>query len=331
MLEPVRKPAPWHQPGWQRLTAQQDFAHAYLFTGQPGCGKRRFASAFAAFLMCDTPDAGVACDACRSYQLRLAGSHPDLLMLEPEEEGKAIRVDAVRQLVDFISQTSQQGGRKVVVLQPAEAMNVNAANALLKSLEEPSAETYLLLVSDQPSRLLPTIRSRCRVQPLNLPGADEAAAWLTEQLPDRSTDDCALLLQMAGGAPLRALSLAQVDALAQREKVVEGIKALLKGQAAPSKLAEQWNPVPIELLLDWFCAWTLDLLKLQQQASDAAVSADMDKVLGYMAKKLDVAKLLAWQDWLLEHRRLFASKANLNRVLFLEKALVQWKNLLERR
>ena len=240
-------------------------------------------------------------------------------------------MDAVRQLVDFISQTSQQGGRKVVVLQPAEAMNVNAANALLKSLEEPSAETYLLLVSDQPSRLLPTIRSRCRVQPLNLPGADEAAAWLTEQLPDRSTDDCALLLQMAGGAPLRALSLAQVDALAQREKVVEGIKALLKGQAAPSKLAEQWNPVPIELLLDWFCAWTLDLLKLQQQASDAAVSADMDKVLGYMAKKLDVAKLLAWQDWLLEHRRLFASKANLNRVLFLEKALVQWKNLLERR
>ena len=87
MLEPVRKPAPWHQPGWQRLTAQQDFAHAYLFTGQPGCGKRRFASAFAAFLMCDTPDAGVACDACRSCQLRLAGSHPDLLMLEPEEEG----------------------------------------------------------------------------------------------------------------------------------------------------------------------------------------------------------------------------------------------------
>lgn len=331
MLEAARYPAPWHQPLWQRLTVQQDFAHAYLFTGQAGSGKRRFAGAFAALLMCDTPVDGLACDQCRSCHLRLAGSHPDLLLLEPEEEGKAIRVDAVRQLVDFISQTSQQGGRKVVVLQPAEAMNVNAANALLKSLEEPSAETYLLLVSDQPSRLLPTIRSRCRVQPLVLPGYEEALTWLAAQLPERSASDCALLLQMAGGAPLRALSLAQLDALNQREKVVEGIKALLKGQVAPSRLAEQWNPIPIELLLDWFCDWTLDLLKLQQQASDTSVSADMNKVLGYMAQKLEVTRLLAWQDWLLEHRRLFASKANLNRVLFLEKALVQWKNLLERR
>jgi len=331
VLELVSRPAPWHQPIWQQLTAQQDFAHAYLFSGQPGGGKRRFASAFAAFLMCDTPAGGLACDQCRSCHLRLAGSHPDLLLLEPEEEGKAIRVDAVRQLVDFISQTAQQGGRKVVVLQPAEAMNVNAANALLKSLEEPSAETYLLLISDQPSRLLPTIRSRCRVQSLGLPDRTEALAWLTEQGGDRSIEECDLLLQMAGGAPLLALALAQQDALAQREKVVEGIKALLKGQVAPSRLAEQWSAVPIELLLDWFCAWTLDLLKLQQGASEQAGSVDMDKVLGYMAQKLEVHRLLAWQDWLLEHRRLFASKANLNRVLFLEKALVQWKNLLQRR
>ncbi|WP_442908953.1 DNA polymerase III subunit delta' [Halopseudomonas sp.] len=327
----MREPAPWHQGTWQSLTMQQHFAHAYLFSGQAGCGKRRFATAFAAFLLCDAPAAGIACDQCRSCHLRLAGSHPDLLLLEPEEEGKAIRVDAVRQLVDFISQTAQQGGRKVVLLRPAEAMNLNAANALLKSLEEPSAETYLLLVSDQPSRLLPTIRSRCRVQPLELPAPEQAAVWLSEQLPERSAQDCSLLLQMAGGAPLRAMALAQLDALSQREKVVEGIKALLKGQIAPSRLAEQWNPLPIELLLDWFCAWTLDLLKLQQGAVETAASADMDKVLGYMAKKVEIAQLLAWQDWLLEHRRLFASKANLNRVLFLEKALVQWKNLLERR
>ena len=331
MLDSNRQPCSWHQPVWQQLTGQQDFAHAYLFSGQPGGGKRRFASAFAAFLLCDAPENGLACEQCRSCQLRLAGSHPDLLLLEPEEEGKAIRVDAVRQLVGFLSQTAQQGGRKVVVLQPAEAMNVNAANALLKSLEEPSAETYLLLVSDQPSRLLPTIRSRCRVQPLGLPGHAEALAWLTAQAGERSAQECELLLQMAGGAPLLALALAQQDALAQREKVVEGVKALLKGQIAPSRLAEQLNSVPMELLLDWFCAWTLELLKLQQRAIEQSASADMQQVLGYMAQKLDAQRLLAWQDWLLEHRRLFASKANLNRVLFLEKALVQWKNLLQRR
>lgn len=331
MLEQAKTSLPWHSAQWSALVSQPHFAHAYLFCGPSGAGKRAFTSAFAAWLMCDRPAAEGACQQCRSCLLRQAGSHPDLLLIEPEEAGKAIRVDAIRQLVDFISQTAQQGGRKVVVLHPAEAMNQNAANALLKSLEEPTAETYLLLVSDQPSRLLPTIRSRCRVQPLGLPAEQPAQDWLQAELPDVDERQRRLLLQMAAGAPLKALLLKEQDAIAQREKVVEGVKALLKGQVSAPKLAEQWNSVALDLLLDWFAAWTLELLKLNQGAQEIANSADMDKVLSYLAPRVSVSALLDWQDWLLQHRRQFDNKANLNRQLFLEKLLARWKVLAERR
>lgn len=331
MADSASLPCPWHMPLWTALSEQPQHAHAYLFAGLPGVGKRRFASAFSAFLLCTEPQRGLACERCRSCLLRKAGSHPDSLLIAPEEEGKAIRVDAIRQLGEFIAQTAQQGGRKVVVLHPAEAMNQNAANALLKSLEEPSRDTFLLLVSDQASRLLPTIRSRCRVQTLSTPAPAEALGWLAQELPDLDGDQHAALLLMAGDAPLRALALHELDALTLRKQVVDGTKALLKSQCSASQLAERWNSLPLELLVDWFCSWTLDLLKLKTGALNNAVNKDMDKVLGYMAQRLETRALMDWQAWLFDHRGKILGKANLNRVLFVESLLIQWKQLVERR
>lgn len=328
MLEVV---CPWHAPVWGSLTGQSQHAHAYLFSGLPGVGKRRFANAFAAYMLCDTPEHAMACGRCRACQLREAGSHPDLLVLEPEEEGKAIRVDAVRQLVDFMGQTAQQGGRKVIVLHPAEAMNQNAANALLKSLEEPTRDTFLLLVSDQPSRLLATIRSRCRVQTLATPSPAEALGWLTTALPELHVEQHQALLIMSGGAPLRALELHQLDAIAMRQQVVADIKGLIKQERSPSQIADAWSKFPLELLLDWFCSWTLDLLKLHTGAQQAASNPDMDKVLGYVARFPSALQLMDWQSWLLAHRAMVQGKANLNRGLFVEALLIEWKKLVEKR
>lgn len=331
MADQAVSPCPWHLPVWDALTAGSRHAHAFLFAGLPGVGKRLFAEAFAAHLLCLQPQSGRACGQCRSCHLRQAGSHPDRLVVEPEEQGKAIRIDAIRQLGDFMGQTAQQGGRKVIILHPAEAMNLNAANALLKSLEEPTSDTYLLLVSDQPSRLLPTIRSRCRVQPLVTPGHAEAMAWLQHSLPDLDAEQHGALLLMAGGAPLRAIALHEMDAASLRQQVVEGVKALLKNQQSASQLAERWPNLPLELLADWFCGWTLDLLRLKTGAMEAPVNTDMDKVLPYMARHLQLPALLNWQSWLLQHRGMLLGKANLNRVLFIETLLIQWKQLLERR
>lgn len=331
MVGEATRPCPWHAALWQGLTQQPRYAHAYLLAGPAGVGKRRFARAFAARLLCLSPASGLACGTCRNCALRLAGSHPDLLEVMPEEEGKAIRVDAVRHLGDFLAQTAQQGGRKVILLHPADAMNQNASNALLKSLEEPAGDAHLLLVSDQPSRLLPTIRSRCLVQTLPSPDRAEGLAWLAEQLPDLEAGQRSALLEMSDGAPLKALELYRQEALAWRSLVVEQIKALLKHQAGASQIADKWAAVPLELLVDWFCGWTMDLLKLKLGAVSAAASEDMDKVLGYMAPRLELNNLLSWQTWLVEHRGKILAKANLNRALFIESLLIQWKQLVERR
>lgn len=329
--EPRAAPCPWHEPVWQALTTRARQPHAFLFAGSPGVGKRQFAEAFADWLLCQQPAGGAVCGQCRSCQLLRAGTHPDRLLVGPEEEGKAIRVDAVRQLADFMAQTAQQGGRKVVILHPAEAMNLNAANALLKSLEEPTAETYLLLVSDQPSRLLPTIRSRCQVLTLTAPAPAQALDWLAQRLPHLSTEEHAALLLMAAGAPLRAVQLQELGATELRARVVEGVKALLKSEKSAPQLADAWSAVPLELLMDWFCDWTLDLLRLKTGALETPVNSDMDKVLPYMAQRVATTTLMEWQGWLLEHRSMVLGKANLNRVLLLETLLLRWKQLMEKR
>ena len=171
---------PWQDSLWQQLAGRAQHAHAYLLHGPVGIGKRDLAERLMASLLCQRPVSLEACGECKSCLLLKAGSHPDNYILEPEEADKAIKVDQVRELVDFVVQTAQLGGRKVVLLEPAEAMNLNAATALLKSLEEPSGNTVLLLISHQPSRLLPTIKSRCVQQGCPLPSEAMSLAWLAQ-------------------------------------------------------------------------------------------------------------------------------------------------------
>ncbi|MGU1826884.1 DNA polymerase III subunit delta' [Pseudomonas aeruginosa] len=319
---------PWQQALWSQLGGRAQHAHAYLLYGPAGIGKRALAEHWAAQLLCQRPAAAGACGECKACQLLAAGTHPDYFVLEPEEAEKPIRVDQVRDLVGFVVQTAQLGGRKVVLLEPAEAMNVNAANALLKSLEEPSGDTVLLLISHQPSRLLPTIKSRCVQQACPLPGAAASLEWLARALPDEPAEVLEELLALSGGSPLTAQRLHGQGVREQRAQVVEGVKKLLKQQIAASQLAESWNSVPLPLLFDWFCDWTLGILRYQLTRDEEGLGlADMRKVIQYLGDKSGQAKVLAMQDWLLQQRQKVLNKANLNRVLLLEALLVQWASL----
>ncbi|HCF9824814.1 TPA: DNA polymerase III subunit delta' [Pseudomonas aeruginosa] len=319
---------PWQKALWSQLGGRAQHAHAYLLYGPAGIGKRALAEHWAAQLLCQRPAAAGACGECKACQLLAAGTHPDYFVLEPEEAEKPIRVDQVRDLVGFVVQTAQLGGRKVVLLEPAEAMNVNAANALLKSLEEPSGDTVLLLISHQPSRLLPTIKSRCVQQACPLPGAAASLEWLARALPDEPAEALEELLALSGGSPLTAQRLHGQGVREQRAQVVEGVKKLLKQQIAASQLAESWNSVPLPLLFDWFCDWTLGILRYQLTRDEEGLGlADMRKVIQYLGDKSGQAKVLAMQDWLLQQRQKVLNKANLNRVLLLEALLVQWASL----
>lgn len=319
---------PWQVDLWRQLAGRAQHAHAYLLHGPAGIGKRLLAEQLMALLLCQRPVDARACGECKACQLLAAQTHPDHYVLEPEEVDKAIRVDQVRDLVGFVTQTAQLGGRKVILLEPAEAMNLNAANALLKSLEEPSGDTVLLLISHQPSRLLPTIKSRCVQQACPLPGRQQSLDWLAARLPELGPELREQLLTLAAGSPLAALKLHEQKVLELRAHVVDGVKKLLKQQQSASQLAEGWNALPLILLFDWFCEWAHLILRYQMAGDEAELgAADMQKVLQYLAQKSSQQKVIALQDWLLEHRQKVLGKANLNRVLLLEALLVQWATL----
>ena len=319
---------PWQAALWQQLAGRTQHAHAYLLHGPQGIGKRALAERLMAFLLCRQPEGLQACGHCKSCLLLNAGTHPDNYILEPEEADKPIKVDQVRDLVSFVVQTAQMGGRKVILIEPVEAMNINAANALLKSLEEPSGNTVLLLVSHQPSRLLATIRSRCQQQACPLPSRAQSEAWLATALPESDEAERLELLSLAAGSPLLAVRLQAQGVRDQRAQVVEGVKKLLKQQQSPTQLAEGWNSIPLLLLFDWFCDWSNLILRYQlTQDEDGLGLADMRKVVQYLAQKSPQDKVLAIQDWILMQRQKVLGKANLNRVLLLEALLASWAML----
>lgn len=323
---------PWQEQLWQQLAGRTQHAHAYLLHGPIGIGKRALAERLMASLLCQRPQALEACGQCKSCMLLVAGSHPDNYVLEPEEADKAIKVDQVRDLVSFVVQTAQMGGRKVVLIEPVESMNINAANALLKSLEEPSGNTVLLLVSHQPSRLLPTVKSRCVQQACPLPSEEMSLTWLQKTLPECSEDERLELLTLAAGSPLAAVSLQAQGVREQRAQVVDGVKKLLKQQQSPTQLAEGWKDIPLLLLFDWFCDWSHLILRYQLTEDEQGLGlGDMRKVVQYLAQKSGQGKVLDIQDWILAQRQKVMSKANLNRVLLVEALLVQWSGLISQR
>lgn len=215
---------PWQEAlATQWLAERERFAHAWLIHGLSGIGKRSFALAAAAALLCEQPRQGRACGACQACHWLAAGNHPDFRRVRPEsvaqEEGdiaeesaaasktpsREIRVDQIRALSSWFNTATHRGGWRVAVIYPAQAMNHITANALLKVLEEPPARTLFLLTTDAPDLLLPTIISRCRRLPMAVPPFGQAADWLQSH----GLKDPRDWLAAAGGAPLRALSLSQ--------------------------------------------------------------------------------------------------------------------------
>ncbi len=282
---------PWQADQWQALRRQVDagkLAHAVLISGVSGIGKLQFALAAKDFLLCERPTE-FACGVCKSCTLLRAQTHADFITLQPEEEGKAIRVDQVRQLSQFVAQTAQRNGRKVVLLNPADALNINAANALLKSLEEPSADTHFLLLCAVPKRLPATIRSRCQMLTLTPPTPKLALAWLSELLGD--TADAQRRLRLMRNRPCAALQ-ANAEHLQIQQAVGAGVLAVAQSRTALPAVAEQWSKLPLPLLLECLANYLADAARLAL-APDAEAEIDTDErnALLSIAHNIPVATL----------------------------------------
>ncbi|KAF0811643.1 DNA polymerase III subunit delta' [Andreprevotia sp. IGB-42] len=269
---------PWQHEAWAQLMHDPArLPHALLLTGEPGIGKRRFADRLAAWFLCEAADRSTApCGGCDGCRWQLAGNHPDFRLLSPDdgeadesEEGakpdtKAkkksaiINVENVRELTDFVQLTSHRAGSRVTLVCPAEAMNTAAANAFLKTLEEPPQGARFILVSHHWRRLLPTVRSRCRVFALPQPDLAAASQWLAEQ----GVVDPALHLAHTGGSPLAALEDASAEWLPLRASLLEHLGN--PGALDVLAVAAEFDRAKVEmaLLVEWLQKWVHDLVSL---------------------------------------------------------------------
>jgi len=324
---------PWQQSQWQFLQESRQqgrLPHALLLTGPQGLGKGQFATLFAQSLLCQSNDAdAMPCGQCRYCQLYQAGSHPDVSLVSPLEGKKAIAVDQIRALGQFMALKSQYAGHKLVVINPAEAMNINASNSLLKTLEEPSTETVLLLVTRLPAQLPATIRSRCQEVCFGTGAIADSRAWLTQQLP--AATDIDLLLSLADGAPLRAVQLADEGLLEQRQALFDGLGQLAGLKLDPVSLASQSNKANPNWGLLCIYSWTADMIRLKATAQTPAhiSNPDLQGRLLKLANQVSLTGLFKLQDRVRQAQQAF--DRNLNPALIMESMLMEWQNAFRAR
>ncbi len=320
---------PWQNLNWQKLTENQHnkrLAHGLLLHGVSGIGKKLFAIDFAHWLLCEQPLADKACGECKSCKLIQADSNPDLLTLYPEEEGKAIKVDQVRDLIKKISLTSHGQGYRVIIIAPADALNINASNSLLKTLEEPPENTVLILITDKPSKLMPTIRSRTQMVRFDLPSQEQSMEWLNGQ----NIDKAELVLNLSGGAPLAAASMADAEGLKIRDKLFNNWQELASGNTDALESASMWLKDGFKVIenlpLNWVSSWLSDMIKsLQGGQIENMANVDYAQTLQKLAGQVDLKSLYGLLDRLNDTLRLNDTPAN--QLMLIEGLLLHWAGL----
>lgn len=327
---------PWQQNIAENWLGQRDrFAHAWLVHGLAGIGKRQFALAAAASLLCESPQRGLACMHCAACQWLSSGNHPDLRRIRPDalaaEEGavaaeqetegakkapsRDIRVEQLRTLGNWFNTATHRGGWRVAVLYPARAMNVITANALLKVLEEPPAHTVFLLVADAPDLLLPTLVSRCRRLPLPVPGAQQSLQWLESE----GVANADQWLAAAGGAPLLARQLAQSGTAPCPDWLAGFISGLAEGRGHEiGALADELEKLAPEVWIDALQRIFVDL-SLASVGTPVRYFPALAQSTQRVAARASAAQISEMGKWLAQQRAV--ANHPLNAKLFTHSAL----------
>jgi DNA polymerase III subunit delta' len=323
---------PWQKLQWQQLSRQRQqdrLAHALLFQGPAGTGKKHFALELANALLCtQAGDSDMACGHCESCNLIRAGTHPDFRLLKPTPPATStsknpvlsIKIDALRDMYRALSETSQFGGYRIAVIEDADKMPVQAANSLLKTLEEPGKDTLLLLVSSHPHHLPVTIRSRCQVIRFQVPDTATATDWLA----DSGVNGVRTALKLAHGAPLLARDYVTNHA-EERELLARALSAGTSGESSLA-YAQKLAQLPREYLLTWLLDWVSDLGRLITCGSDVElVNEDQRKVLEVRAMRANRVRVFDLHDMI--NDLIKAEGIALNPQLLWENLLISWENV----
>ena len=335
---------PWHNPDWRRIVdALVTIHHGILLQGLPGTGLREFSIELSRILLCEKPDYDAAtwCDNCQNCRLFGAGTHPDFHLLSSEREstqsriqlikaysnryqdakerdkkarpGRVIPVDQVRALTGHFSTHSHISSRRVALIIPADRLNINAANALLKLLEEPPAGTVFILATAQPSRLPATVISRCISVKLSTPSRQDSIDWLLQWLPD---SECEQALWLADGAPVTAKALYESGELETRTRVLQGFHQIITGRLTPLQLTQQVMKLEFEDFLVWIQQFIVESVKWKETGSPPY----WDKENGFGPLIVSTERLFGLYDRIGFYRRI--SRGNLNEQLAIEDLLL---------
>ena len=315
---------PWQTDQWQQLSQRHqagNLPHALLFAGVKDLGKRQLAENLAARILCssDSP----SCGSCHSCQWLAANNHPDLFYLQPADDSKVIKIEQVRELIDSLNQTAH-GKQQVVIIDPAEALNRAAANALLKNLEEPNGAVFFLLISHQASALPATIRSRCQMLKFAIPSYTLAHDWLKQQLPPKENiqqENIQQILLLADNIPLRALDLVTSKALDEQQKIVQLFMDLFLASKSPLAVAQTYAESEPTLVIDVLWSIIRDLISIQLRANFPLKYSQWQENLTIISQRISTLLLFHFLDQLLSLRKWQEEKINLNLQL-------QWEEIL---
>lgn len=323
-------PFPWQMQAWKHLNQWLDtgrLPHALLLFDAAGDGNELFAIAFAARLLCRQPQNGRACGGCPSCRQFSAGAHPDYRPVTVPEGKTVIGVEQIRELARSLALTSQYGHGKVALLYPADAMNTNAANSLLKTLEEPTPDTLLILVTAHPARLPATLRSRCQRLSLHAVILAPAVDWLNAQ---QSRPDWPVLLAIAGGAPFLALEFSDTPLMQRRLDFFHMLLELRTGGRNPIVCAAELGREPLPRALRLMQSWVADLIILASTGNTETtplINSDARDLLQTGLQGLNLRKLHAYLDHIKRVTQLAATPVNAQ--LMLEQLFMEWADGLQ--
>ncbi|XTZ36891.1 DNA polymerase III subunit delta' [Salmonella enterica] len=313
---------PWLRADFEQLVASYQTGrghHALLIQALPGMGDDALIYAISRFLLCQQPQDHKSCGHCRGCQLMQANTHPDYYVLAPEKGKTTLGIDAVREVSEKLYEHARLGGAKVVWIQDAAVLSDAAANALLKTLEEPPAQTWFFLACREPARLLATLRSRCRLHHLAPPAENYACGWLNREVT-MSQDAILTALRLCAGSPGAAEALLQTECWAQRQTLCQAVEAANQSGDWLTMLAVL-NHERVAERLQWFSSLFLDALKIQQGASLIS-NVDTPALVQSLARQLRSEILHAMLHAIFTCREQLLNVVGVNRELMLTDLLL---------